>query len=95
VHFSLIEFATAALRLCVWLALLTALFMPLERWFGQRHEGSSPELRHNLAYYFISSLVPVVFLTLPMAPVETGLGNHKCERQARRQRQSGNGLDET
>ena len=35
-HFSPIEFATGALRLCVWLALLTALFVPLERWFGQR-----------------------------------------------------------
>ncbi len=61
------EFAMTALRLGIWLALLTALFVPLERWFGVRHEQPNPELRHNLAYYFISSLVPVVVLTVPMA----------------------------
>lgn len=67
----LIEFATTALRLCLWLALLTALFVPLERWFGMRHEQPNRELRHNLAYYFISSLVPVVLLSAPMALLAT------------------------
>lgn len=70
-HFSLVEFATAALRLCIWLALLTALFVPLERWFGLRHAQPNGELRHNLAYYFISSLVPIVLLTVPMALLAT------------------------
>lgn len=57
-----------ALRLCVWLALLTALFVPLERCFGMR-EGPRPRraLRHDLAYYFISSLVPIVLLSVPAA----------------------------
>lgn len=67
-HASLQEFAVTALRLCIWLALLTALFVPLERWFGMRHEAlPRRELRHNLAYYFISSLVPIVLLSVPMA----------------------------
>jgi len=67
-HASLHEFAVTALRLCLWLALLTVLFVPLERWFGMRH-GALPrrELRHNLVYYFISSLVPVALLSVPMA----------------------------
>jgi len=66
-NFSPAEFADTALRLCVWLILLTALFVPLERWFGVRHDGPSGELRHNLAYYFLSSLVPIVLLSAPMA----------------------------
>jgi sterol desaturase/sphingolipid hydroxylase (fatty acid hydroxylase superfamily) len=64
---SLTEFAVTALRLCVWLALLTALFVPLERWFGVRHAAPNRELRHNLAYYFISSITPILLLTAPMA----------------------------
>ena len=75
-HAALTEFAGTALRLCVWLVLLTALFVPLERWFGLRHAHADPHpypdrskraLRHNLAYYVISSLVPIVLLGVPTA----------------------------
>jgi sterol desaturase/sphingolipid hydroxylase (fatty acid hydroxylase superfamily) len=68
------EFALTALRLCVWLVLLTALFVPLERWFGLRHEktgtgaaAARPPLGNRLAYYVISSLVPTVLLGVPVA----------------------------
>jgi sterol desaturase/sphingolipid hydroxylase (fatty acid hydroxylase superfamily) len=66
------EFAAAALRLAVWLVLLTLLFVPLERWFGARHAPrprpeSRRQLRHDLVYYVISSLVPVVVLSVPAA----------------------------
>jgi sterol desaturase/sphingolipid hydroxylase (fatty acid hydroxylase superfamily) len=62
------EFAATALRLFAWLALLTAIFVPLERWFGARHAPRSRRERlHDLAYYVISSLVPVVLLAAPMA----------------------------
>ena len=65
---SLDQFAQAVLRLCIWLVLLTLLFVPLERWFGVRH---TPRLRrdrlHDLVYYVISSLVPIVLLSAPMA----------------------------
>jgi len=68
------EFALTALRLCAWLVLLTALFVPLERWFGLRHEtmgtgaaASHPLLGNRLAYYVISSLVPTVLLGVPVA----------------------------
>jgi sterol desaturase/sphingolipid hydroxylase (fatty acid hydroxylase superfamily) len=67
-HASLNEFAGGALRLCAWLALLTVLFVPLERCFGVRHAPRPRrELRHNLAYYVISSMVPIVLLSVPMA----------------------------
>lgn len=65
---SLHEYAETALRVCVWLVLLTLLFVPLERWFGHRHDPRPKrELRHNLGWYFISSLVPIVLLSVPTA----------------------------
>jgi sterol desaturase/sphingolipid hydroxylase (fatty acid hydroxylase superfamily) len=65
---SLHEAAVLALRLCAWLALLSAIFVPLEHWFGMRHEGAARgELRRNLAYYFISSLAPGILLAAPTA----------------------------
>lgn len=71
---SLAAFADTALRLCIWLALLTAIFVPLERWFGLKHAGPNPEVRHNLAYYFISSLTPILLLTAPMALLAAAAG---------------------
>lgn len=69
---SIAEFAAGALRLCVWLVLLTALFVPLERWFGLRHAPASRrELGQRLFYYFLSSLVPIVLLSAPVALLAT------------------------
>jgi len=65
---SLAEFSGSVLRLTVWLVLLTVLFVPLERWFGARHAPRPRrELWHNIAYYVISSLVPILLLSVPMA----------------------------
>jgi sterol desaturase/sphingolipid hydroxylase (fatty acid hydroxylase superfamily) len=65
---SLSEFAATALRLCVWLVLLTAVFVPLERWFGAAHAPRSRRQRlQDLAYYVISSMVPIVLLSVPTA----------------------------
>lgn len=67
-HATLVEFAGTALRLAAWLALLTALFVPLERWFGAAHAPRPRRERlHDLAYYVISSLVPIVLLGAPVA----------------------------
>jgi sterol desaturase/sphingolipid hydroxylase (fatty acid hydroxylase superfamily) len=67
------EFAVTALRLCAWLVLLSALFVPLERWFGVRHAPAPrAELGNRLAYYFISSLVPIVLLSAPVALLAAG-----------------------
>lgn len=65
---SLNEFAVTALRLAIWLVLLTAIFVPLERWFGARHAPRPRrELRHDLVYYILSSLTPIVLLSVPVA----------------------------
>lgn len=63
------DFAGTAARLCIWLALLTALFVPLERRFGlgPRAAAAKSGLWNTLAYYFISSLVPAVLLSGPTA----------------------------
>ncbi|MFK3740716.1 sterol desaturase family protein [Massilia sp. TN1-12] len=73
---SLHEFALTALRLCAWLVLLTAVFVPLERWFGAHHTRvSRRELLHNVAYYVISSLVPILVLSVPVALLAAAAGH--------------------
>ena len=73
---SLHEFFAAVLRLSVWLVLLTIVFVPLERWFGAQHAPRPRrELFHNLVYYVISSLMPVVVLSV-VAPMLAVAAQH-------------------
>ena len=65
----------SALSLLVWLVLLCVLFIPLERWFGvppaaqQRRDWG-----HNLVYYFLSSILPAIALSAPVALLATLAG---------------------
>jgi sterol desaturase/sphingolipid hydroxylase (fatty acid hydroxylase superfamily) len=62
------------LRLCVWLALLVAIFAPLERWRAlhpQRFLRKS--FGTDLAFYFMSGLLPKLLLVLPMTALAAGL----------------------
>ena len=60
--------AVDVLRLGLWLVLLTLIFVPLERFFGERHAGRSrTELFSDLGFYFISSLLPAIVLAAPLA----------------------------
>lgn len=62
--------AVDVLRLGIWLLVLTMLFVPLERFFGQRHAGRSKvELAGDLGFYFLSSLLPALLLAAPLALV--------------------------
>ncbi len=64
------QFAFEVFRLTVWLALLIAVFVPLERLFALR--GAKlwrPQAATDLGYYFLSSFVPALLLGLPMAAV--------------------------
>ena len=59
---------TEVLRLCLWLALLTAIFVPLERLFALRPAKVwRREIGVDLGYYFINSLLPALLLGVPMA----------------------------
>lgn len=62
------SFALDVARLCVWLTLLTAIFVPLERLAGLGHSGRR-ELGTNLAYYFLNSILPAMLLAAPLALV--------------------------
>ncbi|MRW91601.1 sterol desaturase family protein [Duganella sp. FT80W] len=65
---SLNEFLAAVVRLSLWLVLLTALFVPLERWFGAAQPARSWRQRlQDLGFYVMSSLVPIVLLSAPTA----------------------------
>ena len=59
---------TEVLRLCLWLALLAAIFVPLERMFALRPQKVwRREIGVDLGYYFINSLLPALLLGVPMA----------------------------
>lgn len=61
-------FAVEVFRLCIWLVLLVAIFVPLERLFAQRpSKFLRPQIGNDLAYYFLSSLVPAALMSVPLA----------------------------
>jgi sterol desaturase/sphingolipid hydroxylase (fatty acid hydroxylase superfamily) len=60
--------AVDVLRLSLWLVLLAVLFVPLERYFGERQRPRT-ELLSDLGFYFISSLLPAALLAVPLALV--------------------------
>ncbi len=63
-------YVVSVLRLCAWLALLVALFGPLEMLFAvRRRRLFSRRLLHDLGYYFLSGLVPGLLLAFPVALV--------------------------
>ncbi len=59
-------------RLCIWLVLLTAIFVPLERLFALRPSRLfRAEIGNDLGYYFLNSLVPAALIAVPMAALAT------------------------
>ncbi len=60
-------------RLCVWLVLLSVIFLPFERWCALHSRPFFRQgLAQDLAYYFINSLVPAALLTVPLSFVAYG-----------------------
>src|SRR5579864_9479422 len=71
-HQHIAAFVLQAVRTCIWLAILVAVFAPLERFFAIRpaklfHKGWAT----NLGWYFVNSLVPIVLLGPPVALIAT------------------------
>lgn len=65
---TLLTFGTEVLRLSVWLALLAAIFVPIERLFALRPARIlRPAIAADIGYYFLSSLLPGFILGLPLA----------------------------
>ena len=64
----LTTFAVDVARLCLWLVLLMAIFVPLERLFAlHRQRVFRKGFAVDLVYYFLSSLLPNLLLVLPLS----------------------------
>ncbi len=67
-------FAVDIFRLCCWLVLLAVVFVPLERLFALRQARvRRAGWGADLAWYFVSSLIPGLVLGVPMAIVAWGV----------------------
>lgn len=56
------------MRLAIWLVLLAAIFVPLERLFALHpRQGRRANLGADLGLYFLNSLIPAFLIGLPMA----------------------------
>jgi sterol desaturase/sphingolipid hydroxylase (fatty acid hydroxylase superfamily) len=63
----LLAHALQLLRLCIWLVLLAAIFTPLERLFALHPKQIFRKaILTDLGYYFLSSLVPSIILSVPL-----------------------------
>jgi sterol desaturase/sphingolipid hydroxylase (fatty acid hydroxylase superfamily) len=71
-HFA--PFALDFLRLCVWLVLLGAVFVPLERWCALRPQKVFRKaFGADLVYYFLGGILPKLLLILPLTLISAGL----------------------
>jgi sterol desaturase/sphingolipid hydroxylase (fatty acid hydroxylase superfamily) len=62
------EWLMSVLRLSMWLAILVAIFVPLERLFAiDRQSIMRKGIATDLGYYFLNSLVPAMLLSMPAA----------------------------
>ena len=67
-------YAVQIFRLCVWLALLTVIFAPLERLFALHPKKIFRKaILTDVGYYFLSSLIPSLLLSVPLALVAWGV----------------------
>lgn len=70
----LLAYAIQVFRLCIWLVLLAAIFAPLERLFALHpNRIFRKAILTDLGYYFLSSLVPSLLLSLPLALLAFGV----------------------
>jgi sterol desaturase/sphingolipid hydroxylase (fatty acid hydroxylase superfamily) len=69
-----VDFAIDVGRLAVWLVLLVAIFVPLERLFAL-HPAKiwRKEVGVDLAWYFINSLLPAVIIAVPLSILASAL----------------------
>lgn len=63
----LLSLVVDTVRLAIWLAILAAIFVPLERFFALREQNRRLDLVQDLGLYFLNSLLPALLLGTPMA----------------------------
>ena len=70
----MLAYAVQIFRLCLWLVILAAIFTPLERMFALHPEKIFRKaIVTDLGYYFLSSLIPSILLSVPLAFVAWGV----------------------
>ena len=70
----LVAYMLQLFRLIVWLVVLAAIFTPLERLFGLHPKRIfRSAILTDLTYYFLSSLLPSVILSIPLAIVASAV----------------------
>ncbi len=68
------DFFNDVLRLTIWLALLVAVFVPVERFFALKAEKVwRAGMGVDLAWYFVNSLLPAAIIALPLAALARAL----------------------
>ena len=67
-------FALSVVKLCVWLALLAAIFVPLERLCGlHAQKVFRKAFLTDLTYFFLNSFLPKLLLVAPLTMIAWGL----------------------
>jgi len=67
-----LAFGVDVARLCIWLVLLTVIFVPLERLFTLRQAANRRKaLPSDLGFYFLNSLVPTLLMAVPLSLLVT------------------------
>ena len=67
-------FALEVLRLVVWLGILAAIFVPLERVFAiRRGSGRLKDAAADVGFYFLNSILPIAVLAMLFAPLAVAL----------------------
>jgi sterol desaturase/sphingolipid hydroxylase (fatty acid hydroxylase superfamily) len=62
------------LRLCLWLAILSIIFVPLERLFALHpRRVFRPGIGADVGYFFLSGLLPAMLLSMPVGAVAWGV----------------------
>lgn len=70
---AIVQFGTDTLRLFIWLVILSAIFIPLERFFAIAHNDRprSP-VKGEIGYYFLNNLLPPLLIAMPLAALAAG-----------------------
>ena len=70
----LLSLALNLLRLCLWLVLLAAIFLPVEKLWGlQAQKVFRKAFGTDLVYYFLSGLLPKLLLLVPLALISAAV----------------------
>lgn len=69
-----LTFGIDVARLCIWLVLLTLIFLPLERLFALRQSADRRRaIPTDLGFYFLNSLLPALIMAVPLSMLVTAL----------------------